>query len=298
MKSTLVIHHSADLDGICSREVAKRALGDTADYLGWDYSDPIPDTSAYSRVYLIDISFPPVEMQARMNKLVWIDHHASAIKDNSIQYDGLRIDGVAACRLAYQWFLGDKAATKDQYKAREVMEPFAVTLLGEFDVWDHHDENTIPFQYAMQAQETPDWETLLASNMTSLSSFAAKTGLMKDLIEKGRAIQQYLKVTNAQLANEAGYDADFEGLKFRVLNTPQKGSLQFDASIKPHHDGCLRYYWNGTEWGCSLYGVAHKKDIDLSAIAKRHGGGGHKQACGCTFQTLPEELGGPKRETL
>lgn len=289
---TLVITHSADLDGHCSQAIAKRALGSTASYIGWDYKDPIPDTSSYARVYLIDVSFPPAEMQARVGKLIWIDHHASAIKDNLTTYAGLRIDGVAACRLAWQWFFGDKSAAKASYIERKVLEPHAVTLLGEHDIFNHEDPNTFPFQYAMQAEESPDWETLLASNMTNLSTFAAKSGPVKDLIERGRPIQQYLKVTQAELSEEAGYDAEFEGLKLRVMNTPQKGSMQFDASIKEHHDGCLRYYWNGKTWGCSLYGVAHKKDVDLSVIAKKYGGGGHKSACGLVFKDLPKELGG------
>jgi oligoribonuclease NrnB/cAMP/cGMP phosphodiesterase (DHH superfamily) len=283
MNTILVLHHSADLDGLCSREVARKALGTTADYLGWDYGAPIPDTSKYSRVYLIDISFPPPEMLKLMDKLIWIDHHATAIKDNFAYYGGLRIDEVAACRLAYQWFFGDRKAVKEDYVARKVEEPHAVTLLGEHDVWDHHDDETLPFQYAMLAQKSPDWVTLLGEK---------RPEMFNPLIVKGAAIQDYLEVTNAQLANECGYDADFEDLKFRVINTPQKGSIQFDASIKEHHDGCLRYYWNGKEWGCSLYGVAHKKDIDLSAIAKKYGGGGHKSACGMVFKTLPTELGG------
>ncbi len=294
MNSTLVITHSADLDGLCSQAIARRALGDQSDYLGWDYGDDIPDTTKYSRVFLIDISFPPPEMLKLVSKLVWIDHHQSAIKENPIYYGGLRIDGVAACRLAWQWFFGDPKATKADYVERKVSEPYAVQLLGEFDIWCHTNEDTVPFQYAMQAEITPDWPALFAADKPVYGEIVSsvKPDVITPLLVKGRAITQYLKVTQAQLSNEAGYDADFEGLKFRVLNTPQKGSLQFDASIKPHHDGCLRYYWDGQTWGCSLYGVAHKKDVDLSVIAKKYGGGGHKQACGCTFDQLPKELGG------
>lgn len=288
MKNTLVVTHSADLDGLASQAIARRALGDNADYLGWDYGDDIPDTSKYSRVYLIDISFPPPVMADLMSKLVWIDHHASAIKENPAYYGGLRIDGVAACRLAWQWFFGNPKATKEDYVARKVEEPRAVQLLGEFDIWDHRDNDTVPFQYAMQGTESPDWNVLLKN--PSINDLTQGSYIAQRLSE-GRAIQQYLKVINAQFAANDAFDAVFEGLTFRVLNTPQKGSLQFDASIKEHHDGCLRYYWNGTEWGCSLYGVSHKKDIDLSVIAKKYGGGGHRGAAGCVFKVLPKELG-------
>lgn len=282
---TLVITHSADLDGHCSQAIAKRALGTSADYLGWDYSDDVPDTSLYDRVYLIDISFPKEAMAEIAPKLVWIDHHASAIKDNPTYYGGLRIDGIAACRLAWQVFFGDPKATKADYLARKVSEPYAVQLLGEHDIFDHSNSDTFPFQYAMQSTKDPKWDLLLGGGPGGSLYVDA-------LLAEGLPIQRYLNVTNAQLSQEAGYDATFEGLSFRVLNTPQKGSMQFDASIQEHHDGCLRYYWNGETWGCSLYGVAHKKDVDLSVIAKKYGGGGHKSACGCTFSKLPKELGG------
>lgn len=284
----LVISHSADLDGLCSQAIAKRYFGELAHYVGWDYGQEIPNTDAYTRVYLIDISFPKEEMAKIAHKLVWLDHHNSAIKENPTYYGGKRIDGVAACRIAWQWFFGNSKATKEDYLDRKVEEPLAVTLLGEHDIWNHTDGRTLPFQYGMQARENPAWEVLLNADGADMSSVEEINTILRD----GYSIEKYLKVTQAQLANEAGYDADFEGLKFRVLNTPQKGSLQFDASIKEHHDGCLRYYWDGQKWGCSLYGVAHKKDIDLSAIAKKYGGGGHRGAAGCSFDKLPSELGG------
>jgi hypothetical protein len=293
---TLVIYHSADLDGLCSREIAKRALGDTATYLGWDYGQPVPNLVPYDIVYLIDISLPRAAMALYARQIIWIDHHKSAIEDmKDIQIGGYRIDGVAACRLAWQWFFGDKKATKTDYVERKVVEPYAVQLLGEHDIWNHTNPDTLPFQYGMQSDESPDWKKLFETTNPAgwtVSDMATGKKILDEKLVQGRVIAKYLKVTQAQLANEAGYDADFEGLKFRVLNTPQKGSMQFDASIKEHHDGCLRYYWNGETWGCSLYGVAHKKDVDLSVIAKKYGGGGHKSACGCTFKTLPKELGG------
>jgi hypothetical protein len=41
------------------------------------------------------------------------------------------------------------------------------------------------------------------------------------------------------------------------------------------------------KWTVSLYGVPHRPDLDLSPIAVKHGGGGHRQACGFTTDQLP-----------
>lgn len=293
MNPTLVLHHSADLDGLCSRAIAHRALGDTADYVGWDYGQDVPDLAPYSRVYVIDISLPPATMSANAEKIVWLDHHATAIKSCPSYLAGTRIDGVAACRLAWQWFNGDRKATKQDYVDRKVMEPRAVQLLGEFDIWDKHDPETDPFQYGAQAEKSPRWDAALCLEGTSADGDGLTPSHYVDqVVDRGRAVLNYLDTINAKLIADRGFDVDFEGRRFLALNISIKGSMQFASGIKPEHDGCLAFSWNGKGWGCSLYGVDHKRDLDLSPIAVKHGGGGHPGACGFLLDKLPKELGG------
>lgn len=287
MTPILTITHRADLDGWCSQAIARRTLGESSRYLGWDYGDPVPDLSPYDRVYVIDISLPRDVMVAHAEKLVWLDHHKSVLDTYPSYLAGTRIDGIAACRLAWQWFNGDRNATKADYLDHRVSEPYAVQLLGEFDVWLKTNPDTDPFQYGMQATKEPDWPCLLNSDEGRPAD-----ALIAGTIAKGRAVLDYLDVTNAKLVTERGFDVDFEGRHLLALNTSIKGSMQFAAAVKPEHDGCLAFSWNGKAWGFSLYGVDHKRDLDLSTIAVKHGGGGHKQACGGTFQQLPKELGG------
>jgi oligoribonuclease NrnB/cAMP/cGMP phosphodiesterase (DHH superfamily) len=295
MNTTLVIHHSADLDGICSREVARKALGESADYLGWDYGQPIPDLAPYETVYLIDISLPREVMVDKRAKLIWIDHHKSAIEANEwLNLRGYRIDGVAACRLAWQWFFRSTdiptLPEKDRYvDQNRVGEPLTVELLGRYDIWDKRDERVDPFQLGMQAEKAPDWNLLLKEDD---DPYSATIEYVDSIIQNGRTIQSYTEVMNAQISQERGFDVAFERLTFRALNVARCNSMAFTASIKPHHEGCLAYYWNGKKWRFSLYHVDHRKDIDLSKIAVKFGGGGHAGACGFELATLPPELGG------
>jgi oligoribonuclease NrnB/cAMP/cGMP phosphodiesterase (DHH superfamily) len=101
---TIIIYHRADFDGIFSREIARRFFGDQAEYIGWDYGDPLPAVPAEAFVYMIDIS---VEGLMAHEHLIWIDHHKSAIEKYPATIPGYRIDGVAACRLAWQYFFGE-----------------------------------------------------------------------------------------------------------------------------------------------------------------------------------------------
>lgn len=295
-KKILVVYHSADLDGICSREVAKHFLKDEADYVGWDYGQPLPDPSSYAQVYLIDISFPPEVMANYPKTLVWIDHHKSAIEQNKNSLiSGYRVDGVAACRLAWQFFSTGELPLKDDYIHHRVAEPYAVRLLGEYDVWDKRDSNTDVFQLGIQATKEVDWECLLSiPNFESDIERSLYNAYIESILETGRGVQSYLDLMSAQISTERGFDVMFEGLTFRVLNIARCNSMTFTAALKPHHDGCLAYFFNGKRWRFSLYHAPGKEHHDLSQIAVKYGGGGHRGACGFELdaQQLPSVLGG------
>lgn len=46
-----------------------------------------------------------------------------------------------------------------------------------------------------------------------------------------------------------------------------------------YHDACFCWRFDGQVVSVSLYGVAWKH-VDLSVIATKYGGGGHRGACG------------------
>lgn len=129
---TLIIYHSADFDGTLSRDVciywlrrSKREHEVTT--FGWNYGDPVPVIGNWDLVYLVDISIPELLVDANRDRIVWIDHHKTAIDRHGDEWMGIRIDGVAACRLCYQWFLSGEAAsacpTLEMFQRRYVNEP-------------------------------------------------------------------------------------------------------------------------------------------------------------------------------
>jgi hypothetical protein len=267
----LVIYHKSDLDGLCCAAIAREAIGDGADYLGYEYDEPIPDLSVYHTVFILDISLPEAVMIENKGKIIWCDHHKSILeKLKDHKFEGLQIDGVAACRLSYQWFFPDANLlypTKEDFVNLRVVEPYAVQLLGLYDIWDKRWPCVDTFQLGMQSEKNPPWSALLQTGLE-------KGDLVDAIIDKGEAIQSYMDTVNAQISVERGFDVAFEGLLFRALNTARCNSLTFSAAIRPEHDGVMGYYWNGKLWKFSLYGVLHKKDIDLSKIAVKYGGGG------------------------
>ena len=157
-----VIYHSADYDGIFCREIARKAMPH-ARLIGWDYGDPVPNVSLDEELYMLDIS---VDALMEHPKLIWIDHHKTAIEKYPDTIHGRRIDGVAACRIAWQWFFGgDKYGTAlADFVNRDVIEPYAVRLAGEYDVFDHRDPDTKAFQLGLRAHDPSEgvWASFLA----------------------------------------------------------------------------------------------------------------------------------------
>jgi uncharacterized protein len=333
MGKTIVIYHRSDFDGIFCREIAKHFMPE-AELIGWDYGDPVPTpdvVSADDTLYMLDIS---IEGLMGHPKLIWIDHHKSAIEKftglppNGIS--GYRIDGVAACRLAWQWFLIDSghhdgdikfklpngvAATnfslpdKQDFIDRKVSEPTAVRLAGEYDIWDKSDPDAELFQHGLRSQDLSGWfEAMLSDEATATiaeienrlekwSKFELLPNgnikvpglgdrVVKMLLKNGKAIQYTKTQENESIITSYGFTFQWEGLTFLACNHARFNSHLFTAGIKPEHDALFGFNWSGKDWRVSLYGIPGK-DIDLSVIAVKYGGGGHAGACGMRLKTLP-----------
>lgn len=285
MEDTIIIYHSADFDGIGSREVFKYQFPEIPDenYIGWDFGNqPLEFPDDGRTVIVVDLNPGDVfgEIPTKKNipdNLIWIDHHISAINSHPTGIKGVRIDGVAACRLAWQWCKGFKAhldslPNKEAYVERTLVEPLLFRLLGEFDIWDKRDPRAEALQMGLRSVEDIDWKELI-ENPT----------LVNRLVEVGKNSGIYRDNIDEMMMSKS-FMVEFEGLLFLALNG-RGNSLTFKSRDLEElgHDALMMFYFDGSKWTTSLYHANHNKEVDLSVIAKKHGGGGHKGACG--FQT-------------
>lgn len=297
-----IIYHSADYDGIFCHEIAKNFLGpgnigDPNLYIGWNFGEPHIPVPDLGEIYILDLS-PECLVNGGEgvvpSRIIWIDHHKTSIAKYPELIPGYRIDGVAACRLAWQWFFTwnnkrnptaehfASLPTKQDFVERKVTEPISVRLAGEYDIWDKRDPNVDTFQYGLRAQKEIPFALLLESSVRGIE-------MTNQVISDGQAAQRYAQKIDEDLVKYRSYRMDWEGLNFIVLNTGRFNSLTFAALDKPEtgHDALLGYMFNGKVWTVSLYHANHRRDIDLSTIAVKYGGGGHKGACGFTCSKLP-----------
>lgn len=261
------LYHNADLDGQCSGALVKLMYPDCV-LIGVNYGDPVPDLSGYDDVCIVDFSFD-VETMLRINNLIWIDHHITAINDPSLLHiRGLRSTKFAACELTYSYF----------YQAHLITP---VRLLGRYDIWDHSNPDVLPFQYGCRLHDTDPvsnmqfWNDLLVLDVHG--------DMVQFLIKQGETCIAYQKQQDL-LNLKSAMTVRFEGYEVPCLNV-RGGSEKFCGTLESF--GILFHRIPG-KWVVSLRSAG---DFDVSVLAKKHGGGGHKGAAGFTCIELPfEEL--------
>lgn len=321
-----IVYHNADFDGLLSNEVCRYHLKQLhpearIHSYGWDYGRPVPvplllgqlpaiesgiegggnrlpsvnDWHEYDAIYIVDLSVD--ELMARpelRNKIVWIDHHKSAIEKwdtnptvggQGLKYllSGYRIDGVAACRLCWQWFVhqgGELGAlpSKHNFIDRKVKEPELIRLAGEYDIWDHRDPDAKALQFGLRACTEDDLIQLVEKQF---SWARPREDFLNDVIIRGHAIKFYVDKQSDEYSAAYAHTLKWEGLTFCTLNIGQRGNSDLlKGGIKPEHDACFAWRFDGKQVLVSLYHIEGKTHHDLSKIAVKYGGGGHKGACG------------------
>lgn len=325
-----IIYHDADYDGKLSNEICRfhlrnKYLEAAIHSYGWDYGRAVPtpklchqlgnnpnepvraEWELYDAIYIVDLSVD--ELMARpelRDKIVWIDHHKSAIEKwdqgAAQQLIGYRIDGVAACRLCWQWFSFGLGPNEDprhhpvdwylpqirDYIDRKVDEPMLLRLVGEYDIWDHRDPDAKALQFGLRAFEDHEFRMLVQEQFRGLPGI----GLLQEAIRVGHSIKAYCDKQNDEYSSSCYHTIRFAGLTFCALNIGQRGNSDLlRGGIKPAHQAC--FAWRHVGAGAnpvyvSLYHAPGHEDLDLSEIARRWGGGGHRGACG--FRTTLVQL--------
>lgn len=285
-------YHSADLDGHCSGAIVKYCRR-YCEMIGINYGQPFPWETILSDEFIImvDYSLQPFSDMVRLKNaagnLVWIDHHKTAIDDmvkSGIDFAGLKIDGIGACALVWKSFTSSEL-------------PLSVKLLAEYDVWNHSDPRTLPFQYGLRIERNT-----LPDNLALWKRLFEDESAVYDVINKGNVILDYEKSQNEKFVSAYAFETTIRaadsiiptespspGLKAICCNKGFTNSQLFESVWDPKKYDVMvtfiRLKLPAAKWTVSLY--SDKPEVDCGAIAKSYGGGGHKGAAGFQCSELP-----------
>jgi hypothetical protein len=278
----LVIYHGGCRDGFAAAWAASCALRGRggADYHAGYYGQPPPDVRG-REVYVVDFSYPREtleQMHADAAWLIVLDHHKTA----QAAMEGLsfaRFDmNRSGAGMTWDWFARETGEVTDT-------RPWLIDYVEDRDLWRH----ALPHSHEVNA-----WIGSLAFDLAAWD--AAHADMAQDAVEvgdplraaviKGKAIiaktQQYVREVskNARRVSFAGFD-----------NIPLVNAPQVDISELLDHLGqgepIAMGWWQRAD-GVFQYSLRSREpsEVDVSEIAKRYGGGGHKRAAGFQVEEM------------
>jgi oligoribonuclease NrnB/cAMP/cGMP phosphodiesterase (DHH superfamily) len=248
-------------------------------FIGINYDVPFPFDKIVNNelVIIVDFSLQNkgdfTKLKQITSNIIWIDHHITAInKHSDIELEGIRRDGTAACVLTWEYFYPHQGM------------PYVIKLLADYDVWTfHYGENTNYLQTGIKMYDTrpesSNWIKWLDPEYVAVEEINKGQELIdyRNIMYKGFAKSSYL-------GKFKGWFNKFKNYKLICCNSNVASSQLFD-SIKTEYDIMVRYNYNGEIYNVSLYTA--NPDIDVSEIALKYGGGGHKAASGFSCKHLP-----------
>lgn len=280
------------------------------DFIPINYGKPFPfDTIRPSeQIWIVDFSISPEEMVRLLEitkDVTWIDHHKTAIEKYAVfpfPIRGIRKDGEAGCVLTWKyihWWTyrgeGEENFLRGPLRGLEV--PRCIELVGDRDIWAwKFGEDTKLFHAAAQAHDTKpnsdfwwncmECETDPSAGPGNMAARERGEEFWRDLMKEGAAIERYREQYYADYCAELSFPTEIDGHEALAMNVARVGSEAFggDAAFKAWKI-LMPFYFDGKQFTVSLY----SKDIDVSEIAKKYGGGGHKGAAGFQCATLPFE---------
>jgi len=275
-KKPLVIYHAHCTDGLAAAWCFWNAFGNTVDYYAGVYNQPMPDI-VDRVVYLVDFSYKRdkmVDMCKWAHSVTVLDHHKTALEDLAgieKEFDNIDISHCtnekSGAMVAWDYLNYGNDACKEP--------PLFLQHVQDRDLWNF--ELPLTKEIIRGATNEPLTIELIDVYMqmsaTDLKHIAA---LGKNiLISEMTLMKGILK----ECTREIEFDNGHSIVPLPLVNAPGALFSEMGDLLGKTSPGVVMYYDTKSH---RVFGLRSNKEhgIDVSAIAKMYGGGGHKNAAG------------------
>ena len=262
-----ILYHSNCQDGFSAAWAAWKKFKDKADYIPVEHQLPPPELKD-KVIYLLDFCYPiaAIKALAKNNKqIIIIDHHATTEKTVE-EFKRLNIPTITT--ILDMSHSGSALAW--QYFHPKTKIPKIIQHVEDSDLWLFKKPKTkeITMVLSMVPFTFKDW-SLFAKKLETQKT-------CKQIIEKGSNLTDYENSLVQRVASKA-VSVEFEGHKVSAVNSPIFISEIGHELVKRDPPFGIIWYKDGNKIKVSLRGNG---SIDLTKIAEKYGGGGHKNAAG------------------
>ncbi len=262
----LVIYHSNCTDGFASAWAAWKLLGDRAEYYAAKYGEPPPDVTD-KNVVVLDFSYDNATTKKLMKSaksFLIIDHHKTAMVElhdvTCTRFDMTH----SGAMLAWKFFHPGKEA------------PRMIKFIEDRDLWKWE----IPYSKEFSAAFD-----MVPFDFEEFDKYLDDSAV-DNAQERGAYILAYSKTVISKIAKQAVL-RKMSGKDVLVVNSSHWMS-EIGAALSPKCDFAVIWFHDHETRQVKVSLRAHHEDADVSEVAKRFGGGGHRKAAGFS---LPPNIG-------
>jgi oligoribonuclease NrnB/cAMP/cGMP phosphodiesterase (DHH superfamily) len=257
-KIDFVIYHSNCSDGFGAAWSAWKLLGNKAEYFAATHGDEPPNVAG-KNVAILDFSYDNSTIKKMISKaksLIVIDHHKSALVELHDITNTIFDMNKSGARLAWDFFHPGKSPPK------------FIEYIEDRDLWKWELAYSKEFSAAF-AMIPFDFEAFTEFEDDSVFRKACK---------KGSYILAYSKTVVKKIADQAILRT-CNGKKVYIVNSSHWMS-EIGAKLSPDCDFAVVWYYDHDRHEYRVSLRSFHDNIDVSEIAKKFGGGGHKKAAG------------------
>jgi len=272
---TYLLYHAHCPDGFGAAWAAWTRLGDDARYFPVSFDEPLPTMDEGSRVVIADFSYPKdvlLDLASKMNEVIVLDHHRSAARN---------LSGLPSLEAVER---GESALG-----VRFDMDKSGAVLAWEF----FHPQEAVP-ELLRYVEDKDLWRFRLDDSRAvsaALSSYPKRFELwqglrLDELKREGKVLLRLLDRWVKRLVASA-YWREVGGYRVPVVNTPMLGSDVGNRLCQTHPEAPFAACYSDHDEHTRHWELRSIGTFDVSEVAQRLGGGGHRNASGFTEKLDP-----------
>ena len=269
-EKTVLLYHAGCPDGFGAAWAFWRKYGNSIEYIPVSHGAEPPDVEG-CHVYMADFCYKRdilLQLKDKAESLVVLDHHISA-QEECGDLDFCTFDmGHSGAFLAWSYLFSEDNV------------PLLIKYIEDRDLWKWNLNFTEEILSAVDSFERT------FDNWDKLHSFldAEDSVRWKRVKTMGEGILQYKKNLIKSLMRNS-YETVIAGKSVPVINTPFFQS-EIAAEMALGSDFAAAYYYDGDAYKFSLR--SREGGEDVSSVAAKFGGGGHKNASGFRIECLSQ----------
>lgn len=294
----IILYHANCMDGLGAAWAAKAALPkletppvkDSIHLLPVNYGEPFPDLPGYDKafIYILDVSYPaPVlkDVAARpdVTGVQVIDHHPTAdasLKDVRRVSFGFHAAGLSAIIDESQ----SAAVLAWKHFHKDQPLPDILNYIQDRDLWNFDLPDSKEINAAIYAMAFNDGQDSALNSLNWIAMYWHRE--RESFINSGMGIRMHQRILLHDIAATAGLQVAFHSGKSSFYASVNSSVLRSEVGDlvlkqKPNAD-FVDVWYDDRQKGIRRHSLRSRKgsSVDVSAIAVRLGGGGHKHAAG------------------